>query len=435
MSTSTAVTKIKPHPHGARLLCLDGGGVRGIVSLIILDKIMKLVQDNEKLEVTPRPSKYFELAAGTSAGGITAIMLFRLHMTAQEAIEQYKSLSQEAFRLTFFGWGVPTFLEGFVSNIKVVFKTTRFDSKALDKAIENVVEKYGLDEDDKAKKGKAKLCHPLASKIPDNSDINAQTWFDKVLGIHEANTSVVRFACTVVKNRSEAALLRSYYKNTEQDETRHDSSSLVDTVLHQGRDEITIGLTVKATSAAPTYFPEVFWKPASVNPGQWVKTKGTEKGLVFWDGGLLNNNPINQLWSARYDLVTPEEPEPPISCVISIGTGYKNPGDERPSLWLRLINIATSVVAFVTNTDAKNKDFRHHMNDLNRREQYKNTKYIRLNPDLDKFNIGLADYTKISDLESLTLTYLEKEEAKEKLKLAVDAICPPRPLRDSVMSS
>ncbi|KAF9273494.1 hypothetical protein BGZ74_004751, partial [Mortierella antarctica] len=200
---------------------------------------MKRVQERKGLKEVPRPADYFELAAGTSAGGITAIMLFRLHMTAEQAIEQYKSLSQEAFRPKIFGCSVPTFMEGFVSNIKFVFKTTRFESTTLDKAIDSVVEKYGLDPNDKAMKGKAPLYHPL--KI------------------------ITDF-----------------------------TPSLVDKVLLQGRDEISIGLTVKATSAAPTYFPEVVWKPKSVEKSLWEK-KGAENGLVFWDGGLLNNNPINQL--------------------------------------------------------------------------------------------------------------------------------------------
>ncbi|KAF9335361.1 hypothetical protein BG006_000231 [Podila minutissima] len=397
MATSTGITKFI-HPHGARLLCLDGGGVRGIVSLMILDKIMKRVQERKGLTEVPRPADYFELAAGTSAGGITAIMLFRLHMTAEQAIEQYKSLSQEAFRPKVFGWSVPTFMEGFVSNIKFLLKTTRFESTTLDKAIDSVVEKYGLDPDDKAMKGKAPLYHPLASRM---------------------------FACTVVKNRSEAALFRSYRKPTEQVEIITDfKPSLVDKVLLQGRDEISIGLTVKATSAAPTYFPEVVWKPKSVEQDLW-ETKGAENGLVFWDGGLLNNNPINQLWYARYDVVGPEEPEPPVSCVISLGTGYKNPGGQRPSLWLRLVNIATSVAAFVTNTDAKGKDFRRHVQDLNGRSEHRYTKYIRLNPNLKQYNIGLADYTKMGELEKLTKDYLQEEETQKWLEKAVEAICPP----------
>ncbi|KAF9271719.1 hypothetical protein BGZ74_005709, partial [Mortierella antarctica] len=86
---------------------------------------------------------------------------------------------------------------------------------------------------------------------------------------------------------SEAALLRSY-------KTTDSTTSFVDKVLLKGQDEITIGLNVRATSAAPTYFPEEVWKPDNIEDGLW-ESEGAKDGLKFWDGGLLNNNPINQL--------------------------------------------------------------------------------------------------------------------------------------------
>ncbi|KAF9343942.1 hypothetical protein BGX26_004995 [Mortierella sp. AD094] len=358
------------HHNGARLLCLDGGGVRGIVSLMVLEEIMKRIQNRRGLSKMPLPADYFELAAGTSTGGIIAIMLFRLRMTAEQAIEQYKSISQEVFRPKVYGWGVPTWMEGIVNNSKTVFQNSRFDSATLEKAIDRVVEKYGLDDTDKAKKGKAPLYHPDASKM------------------------------------EETVLLRSYRKSTVF------TQSIVNNAVLKGQDEISIGLAVKATSAAPTYFPEVVWKP-----------EGAEKGLVFWDGGLLNNNPIDQLWYARHDVVGPEEPEPLISCVISLGTGYTKPGDPASS-WFKLVGVVSSVVALATNTNAKGKDFSRHISDLNRRPEHKNTKYIRFNPPLLNNNIDLADYTKMELLIKLTNKYLQHEEGQKYLEMAVDAICP-----------
>ncbi|KAF9317232.1 hypothetical protein BG003_001048 [Podila horticola] len=378
MATDIGETKFDQH-NGARLLCLDGGGVRGIVSLMILDEIMKRVQKRRGLRAMPLPADYFELAAGTSTGGIIAIMLFRLRMTAEQAIEQYKIISQEVFRPKVYGWGIPTWMEGTVNNSKTIFQNTRFDSAALEKAIDRVVEKYGLDDIDRAEKGKAPLYHQDASKM---------------------------FVCTTVQNREETVLFRSYRKSTVY------TKSIVNNAVDKGQYQISIGLAVKATSAAPSYFPAVVWKP-----------EDDEKGLVFWDGGLLNNNPIDQLWYARLDLVSPEEPEPRISCVISLGTGYTKPGDPASS-WFKLAGILSSVVALATNTNAKGKDFSRHMSDLNRRPEYKNTKYIRFNPPLLNNNIGLADYTKMDLLIELTSAYLQREAGQRYLEMAVDAICP-----------
>jgi len=66
--------------HQPRILALDGGGVRGLSSLVILREIMEEMQRLAKLNETPRPCDYFDLIGGTSTGGLIAIMLGRLKM-------------------------------------------------------------------------------------------------------------------------------------------------------------------------------------------------------------------------------------------------------------------------------------------------------------------------------------------------------------------
>jgi hypothetical protein len=63
-----------------RILTLDGGGVRGLSSLMILRDIMEAVQGEVDTPEVPRPCDYFDLIGGTSTGGLIAIMLGRLGM-------------------------------------------------------------------------------------------------------------------------------------------------------------------------------------------------------------------------------------------------------------------------------------------------------------------------------------------------------------------
>jgi patatin-like phospholipase/acyl hydrolase len=56
---------------------LDGGGVRGVASLIILRNIMEQVKRHTEADQMPKPCDYFDL---TSTGGLIAIMLGRLRM-------------------------------------------------------------------------------------------------------------------------------------------------------------------------------------------------------------------------------------------------------------------------------------------------------------------------------------------------------------------
>ena len=71
--------------HQPRLLSLDGGGVRGLSSLLILREIMEEIQRQSGREETPLPSQYFDLIGGTSTGGLIAIMLGRLRMVVFRA--------------------------------------------------------------------------------------------------------------------------------------------------------------------------------------------------------------------------------------------------------------------------------------------------------------------------------------------------------------
>src|ERR1700735_1756364 len=67
-------------PHCPRILTLDGGGVRGLSSLLILREIMEEIGRQSGAERTPLPCDYFDLIGGTSTGGLIAIMLGRLRM-------------------------------------------------------------------------------------------------------------------------------------------------------------------------------------------------------------------------------------------------------------------------------------------------------------------------------------------------------------------
>ena len=79
----------------------DGGGVRGLSSLLILRALM--IQINLRLtelrlnEGQLQPHHVFKLVAGTSTGGLIALMLGKMGMTVDECIEQYESLSKTVF--------------------------------------------------------------------------------------------------------------------------------------------------------------------------------------------------------------------------------------------------------------------------------------------------------------------------------------------------
>jgi hypothetical protein len=86
-----------------RLLCLDGGGVKGISSVMILDAIMRRIRELEGEPTDPKeekehfPHEYFDLAGGTSTGALAALMMFRLGMSTKTTMEKYEQLSKQIF--------------------------------------------------------------------------------------------------------------------------------------------------------------------------------------------------------------------------------------------------------------------------------------------------------------------------------------------------
>jgi patatin-like phospholipase/acyl hydrolase len=128
--------------EAANLLSLDGGGIKGISAVVILQAIMDKIRDIEdggKSQKTPDrlPVDYFHLAAGTSTGGIIALMLFRLRMSPAQAKDAYTEMAQKIFaKKTFFDTGFG-----------------RFPDAPLIKAIDDIVARYGRSDNDKNNKG------------------------------------------------------------------------------------------------------------------------------------------------------------------------------------------------------------------------------------------------------------------------------------------
>jgi len=78
-----------------KILSLDGGGVRGALTLGYLEQIEKLLRDREKNESLVL-ADYYDLIGGTSTGAIIAACLSK-GMSVQKVIELYKSLGVEVF--------------------------------------------------------------------------------------------------------------------------------------------------------------------------------------------------------------------------------------------------------------------------------------------------------------------------------------------------
>ncbi|KAF8533535.1 acyl transferase/acyl hydrolase/lysophospholipase [Trichophaea hybrida] len=101
--------EIEPLALKQHVLTLDGGGIRGYSSLIILQELMEKIARLERIDVAidvngnaadhplPLPCHYFDYIFGSSTGGLSAIMLGRLRMSVRDSLIVYDRLGSEIF--------------------------------------------------------------------------------------------------------------------------------------------------------------------------------------------------------------------------------------------------------------------------------------------------------------------------------------------------
>ncbi len=87
-----------------RILTLDGGGLKGILTIGILEKIEKLLKNRHGGGDEFRLCHYFDLMAGTSTGSIIATLL-ALGWTVGEIKQKYMQLGSEVFKKGLFSHG------------------------------------------------------------------------------------------------------------------------------------------------------------------------------------------------------------------------------------------------------------------------------------------------------------------------------------------
>ncbi|EAQ84418.1 hypothetical protein CHGG_08432 [Chaetomium globosum CBS 148.51] len=123
-----------------RILCIDGGGIKGYTALLILRRIFRTLSADMGGNLSPRPCDIFDLIAGTSTGGIIAVMLGRLHMTIDECIEVYERLGKDVFGRPV-GGQVGRVLRGMTSS-------PFYDIADLQQSIRSVLRARGIESDE-----------------------------------------------------------------------------------------------------------------------------------------------------------------------------------------------------------------------------------------------------------------------------------------------
>jgi len=382
-----------------RILSLDGGGVRGLSSLMILQDIMNTISQQEKssnirpkTDDTPlKPCEYFDIIGGTSTGGIIAILLSRLRLDVPTCIDIYTRLAEEIFSKdrSIRIFGAPLRLAG-----------ARFSGAVLEKAIKRVLVENGFDPEEKM--------------------------FDETLSLREkeirrrvATDQLAKLEVTpsgVVKDVIEEKPWRTSTNSNLLLTPGSDPTPNPDTPRTQPREPGCHGIVVavykhavgvpklfhtndptdrktkiwqalRATSAAPTFFDEI--------------TFGTPK-ITYLDGGLGYNSPCAEI---DFEAKT-RWPGREIGVIVSIGTGLQTiPAIKRGLRWLpfglqRELSLAGALVAMATSTERVD-------NEVRRMYRDGRTEYYRWDVDSGLGEISLEQWMKEDEMGSVTRRYLD----------------------------
>jgi len=85
-------------PQALRILTLDGAGLKGLSELFILQRLFARVKELTGLRDL-QPCDVFDLIAGSSTGGLNAILLGRMVLSTAGSISAYTSIGEKVFAL------------------------------------------------------------------------------------------------------------------------------------------------------------------------------------------------------------------------------------------------------------------------------------------------------------------------------------------------
>ncbi|KAJ4989895.1 ankyrin repeat protein [Stagonosporopsis vannaccii] len=287
-----------PSKHGKQLclLSLDGGGVRGLSTIYIIEELMRKIDPKNP----PKPCDYFDIIGGTSTGGLIAIMLGRLQMTTEECKEAYRQLSAKAFKYK----GRPV-KAAFSNPLKWEVKA-RFDTAELERGMKDLIT-------------------AVLKRDPANKDKSDDELENALLYSPEARCKVFVTA-TAQSAPIDTTVLTSY-------ESSRWPTDFLKTVK--------IWEAARATSAASSFFD-----PIEI---------GDDKE-AFLDGGSGANNPVNVVWDEAYDILG-SDVEANLQCLVSIGTGI--PSLKAFGSTLKAVGETMLSMATETETTARKFERRH----------------------------------------------------------------------------
>lgn len=280
-----------------RILSLDGGGVRGVITL----QLLKHIEDSYNIVL----HEYFDMFAGTSTGALIAGLIAYKKMSANEILDKVynvTNLREIMYQSYYDKW----------------FGSFQLKPKYSDKGKLEVINRFLLDKDTEIQinnKNKDNIKEGLKKEIKD--EIKKELINELCIHCQQLlyNKKNIEKHIDEIKNISD---IEPNISTKDHEHTMYNVDKHLLITAYDPRDKkpiffrnyfdcpnYSLADVCNSTSAAPTYFPAAKVTNLSDNITNW-----------YVDGGICNNNPSNMAYIDMKKLY----PDEHIS-ILSLGTG------------------------------------------------------------------------------------------------------------------
>jgi predicted acylesterase/phospholipase RssA len=353
--------QLKPRCAGARILTLDGGGIRGIIELSVLQALHTAVGLGENFPIRDM----FDLIVGTSTGGIISLGLAMSNSSITDMINFFTGVSEKTFSQT---------TAGIISRIGPLKKLTTytlmilrftesvFSSEPLKDGIKTFFKKY----------------HPPETSL-----------FAPALHSQPSGT---RVAVTSAKDQGKTTCLITSYNhplgNPVNDFEREEDSE----------KDMKVWEAALATSAAPFYLPPFEKK---------------ETNTQYVDGAVYANCPAEVAYGEMEKLWPKNGAS--LDYLVSLGTGNQKAKDTEAPTLVNLGFFVSIRAMFQRQLDSKSSwtKFEEQTAPLNVR-----SRLYRLDPPLNGEHVELYEYKRLQEIQDLATEWTKATSTTKIQELA-----------------
>lgn len=404
---------------GVRVLCIDGGGTRGIATIVALKALRE--------RCGGRPiSQLFDMICGTSTGGILAVAIGVLQRPLEEIESMYREFAGEVFASSNAVLRAGrTVIAGGAYSVSPLEKILKAYGK--DKGGDVTMREYGCLREIlwRGSEKEDTTTHARTRKRSNLVEFNEKTSQNSKASPSSANSlngSCCRvFVVATTSMPPSAKPVPFLFRNYEYPHINKKCAG--SSSRHPGSNTHPPWECLRATTAAPGYFPSF-----------------ASRGLTYQDGALTANNPTGVAIHEAMRVF----PEQPIGVVVSVGTGRFLPSPEAAEAAASSLSASTSVndaqrggpsvgllgtvknaAASLVDTERVHSLLLDLLGDgaLDQQSSGTTTSYIRINPEINEVALDENRPQVLKALQEEFRVYCEEnEEGRRSLLAAARAL-------------